>query len=119
MSDPALRTEVRKVSPHISVIDIHGSVTRAGEATLTSAYNEAGANGVRSIVLNFQGLEYMNSSGIGLLVTMLVRANRQGQQLYAYGLTEHYQDIFAVTRLSEAIHIYPDESAVMEAASRR
>ena len=44
-----------------------------------------------AIVLNFTGLEYMNSGGIGLLVTLLVRANRHTQRLLAFGLTDHYR----------------------------
>ena len=61
------------------------------------------------MVLNFGGLEYMNSGGIGMLVTLLVRANRQHQQLLAYGLSDHYRQIFELTRLDEAIAIFDDE----------
>ena len=50
-----------------------------------SAYDETGD--ARAIVLNFTGLEYMNSGGIGLLVTLLVRANRHSQRLLAFGLS--------------------------------
>ena len=70
-----------------------------------------------SIILNFSQLEYMNSSGIGLLVTMLIRVQRQKQQLLAYGLSDHYQQIFELTRLSEAITIYPDEAAAVTAVA--
>ena len=47
----------------------------------------------RTIVLDFSGLDYMNSGGIGLLVTLLVRVQRQGQRLLAFGLSEHYRQI--------------------------
>lgn len=57
----------------------------------------------------------MNSTGIGLLVTLLVRANRQKQALMAYGLSEHNQRIFNLTRLNEAIRIFKDEGAAMAA----
>ena len=50
----------------------------------------------------------MNSGGIGLLVTLLVRANRQKQRLLAFGLNDHYRQIFELTRLDEAIGIYDD-----------
>jgi anti-sigma B factor antagonist len=65
------------------------------------------------VALNFTDLEYMNSSGIGLLVTILIRAQRHAQQLAAFGLTEHYRQIFALTRLDEAINIHDDESAML------
>jgi anti-sigma B factor antagonist len=69
------------------------------------------------VVLNFSGLEYMNSSGIGLLVTLLVRANRNHQRLLAFGLTDHYRQIFELTRLDEAIGIHDDEAAALAAAA--
>lgn len=116
MSQPGLTATVRRVSETVSVIDIAGSLTRSGEQVLADAYREASGVRTRAVVLNFERLEYMNSSGIGLLVTMLVRANRQRQQLSASGLTAHYQEIFALTRLSEAIHIYPDEASALAAA---
>jgi anti-sigma B factor antagonist len=59
----------------------------------------------------------MNSGGIGLLVTLLVRAQRAGQKLLAVGLTEHYRQILALTRLDEAITICDDETAALAAAS--
>ena len=119
MSEAALTTEVRKINADVSVIDITGSVTRSGEAALSNAYRQASGENTKGIILNFEKLDYMNSSGIGLLVTLLVRANRARQQLYACGLTEHYQDIFAVTRLNEAIHIYPDEASAIAATGQR
>ena len=68
------------------------------------AYEEAGD--ARAIVLNFTELAYMNSGGIGLLVTLLVRANRRSQKLLAFGLSEHYRQIFELTRLDEAVGIH-------------
>ena len=60
-------------------------------------------------MLNFAGLDYMNSGGIGMLVTLLVRANRRSQQLLAFGLSDHYRQIFELTRLDEAISIHDTE----------
>ena len=68
-------------------------------------------------MLNFGGLEYMNSGGIGLLVTLLILANRQGQRLVAVGLNEHYRQIFELTRLNEAIGVYDNEAAALAAAA--
>ena len=69
------------------------------------------------MILNFTGLEYMNSGGIGLLVTLLVRANRQSQRLLAYGLNDHYRQIFELTRLDEAIGIHADEADALAAVA--
>ena len=76
---------------------------------MSEAFNDASTKGVKRIVFNFEGLEYMNSGGIGLLVTLLVRANRQNQQMASFGLTPHYRQIFELTRLDDAITIFDNE----------
>jgi anti-sigma B factor antagonist len=104
---------VRKVSPTASIIDIQGEVSAFAEDTLMEASAEASTPTTRAIILNFSGLEYMNSSGIGLLVTLLIRVNRQKQHLQAFGLSDHYRRIFELTRLNEAIGIYDSEADVL------
>jgi anti-sigma B factor antagonist len=107
---------VRSINPQASVVDIKGDITAAAEAPLMEAYSQASSTGARAIILNFSGLDYMNSSGIGLLVTLLVRTNRQKQKLLACGLSEHYQQIFELTRLNEAIGIFGSEAEALAAS---
>ena len=106
---------VRKINNTVSIIDIEGDVSAFAEDTLMEAYTEASTPTSRVIILNFSGLEYMNSSGIGLLVTLLIRINRQKQRMLAFGLSEHYKHIFELTRLNEAIGIYDTEADVLAA----
>lgn len=119
MEAPSVSMGVRHVDGDTAVVDINGEVTAACEPVLMSAYDEAGGPRTRRLVLNFSGLEYMNSGGIGMLVTLLVRANRQRQQLAAYGLSDHYRQIFELTRLDEAISIYEDEPTALAGAASR
>jgi anti-sigma B factor antagonist len=114
MTTPTLNLDVRPVGGSVAVIDIRGDVTAASEQPLSVAYEEAThQHGAQALILNFTDLEYMNSSGIGMLVMLLVRANRQKQKLAAYGLTDHYRQIFELTRLDEAIAIFDDESSAL------
>ena len=115
MPEPKIKMEVRRVSERSSIIDIDGEVTAFAESVLMDAFTEAAGNGTRAVLLNFKNLHYMNSSGIGLLVTLLIRAQRQKQMLLAYGLSEHYEQIFELTRLNEAIGIYPNEVSALTA----
>lgn len=105
MPETSAKMNVRIISPTASVIDVEGDMSAAAEDALMEAYAEASTPTTRTIILNFSGLEYMNSSGIGLLVTLLIRVNRHKQQLRAYGLSDHYVHIFELTRLDEAIVI--------------
>ncbi len=116
MSEATLQMDVREAAPSVSVIDIKGDVTGAAEGALMDAYTRASGDRTRSIILNFTDLQYMNSTGIGLLVTLLVRANRQKQKVLAYGLSEHYRQIFELTRLDEAVGIHDTEQDTLAAA---
>ena len=118
MGAPAITMDVRRVGEKTAVVDIRGEVTAACEPVLMSAYEAAGGGATSRLVLNFAGLEYMNSGGIGMLVTLLVRANRQHQELAAYGLSEHYREIFELTRLDEAITIYDSEESALNGVVR-
>jgi anti-sigma B factor antagonist len=118
MPEAATRFEVREVSEGARVIEIKGDITAASEDVLMDAYNRASEPGVRAIVLSFVGLDYMNSGGIGLLVTLLVRAQRQRQRVLAFGLSDHYRQIFELTRLDEAVGIHDSEDEALEEARR-
>jgi anti-sigma B factor antagonist len=91
MSAPAITMDVRRIGDEVAVVDIKGEVTAACEPVLMSAY-EAASDGRTS---------------------RLVRANRQRQQLSAYGLSDHYREIFELTRLDEAITIYDNEESAL------
>jgi len=118
LSTTQLQTRVRSAGDGVAVIELKGDVTAACETELMEAYREAGGEQNRGIVLDFTGLDYMNSSGIGLLVTFLVRAKRAHQQLSAYGLSDHYRQIFDLTRLDEVISVHTDEGGAVAAAGR-
>ncbi len=113
MAKANVTMQVRNLKDGISVIDIEGEINAFAENALMDAYTQATSNGAQTILLNFAKLDYMNSSGIGLLVTLLIRANRQKQRLQACGLSEHYKQIFELTRLNEAITIFDDESQAL------
>jgi len=107
--------QVRKAGDSACIIEVGGELTAFAEDTLMGAYNQA-CNGVPTVILNFSRLEYMSSSGIGLLVTLLIRAQRSKQRLFACGLSLHYTNILELTRLNEAIIIYPTEAEALSAA---
>ena len=114
MTTNKLTTAIRKQNG-AGIIDIQGEVTGFSENALMDAYTRAANGNTKAIILNFSQLEYLNSSGIGLIVTLLIRTQRQKQKLMACGLNEHYQEIFKLTRLNEAIGIFNTESDALAA----
>lgn len=116
MPDTGTSLEVRRAGAAGAVIAIRGELTGATESALMDAYDQAANATTRLIALDFTGLEYMNSTGIGLLVTLLVRAQRARRRLMAFGLSQHYREILALTRLDEAIGIVDTEAQALAGA---
>lgn len=115
MTKADIQIMVRYATPKAAILDIKGEINSYAENALMDAYTQASSAGANAIILNFAGLDYMNSSGIGLLVTLLIRVQRQKQQLLAFGLSEHYRQIFDLTRLNEAIQIFSGENEALNA----
>jgi anti-sigma B factor antagonist len=115
MPEAATTFEVREVADAARLIEVRGEITAQSEDVLMDAYSRANGPGIRAIILDFGDLDYMNSGGIGLLVTLLVRAQRQHQRVLAFGLSDHYRQIFELTRLDEAVGIHDSEADAVAA----
>ncbi len=95
------------------IIDLHGEINGTVEAALTAAYEQAEAQNPETIILNFTDVDYINSTGIALIVGLLARARKAHRTLTVYGLSEHYTEIFNITRLVDFMRIYQDEESLM------
>jgi anti-anti-sigma factor len=95
------------------VVDLSGDLRADAREALEAAYAEVAASGPHTVVLGMTGVGYVNSTGIALLVDLLARARRDGRAVATFGLTEHYREVFAITRLSEFISVYDDEPAAL------
>jgi len=111
-----LSVEVRQEGD-IAVLDLMGEINGFAEEALNAAYAEAEARDPRTVLLNFEGVDYINSTGIALIVGLLARARAAHRNLLACNLSEHYVEIFNITRLSDFMSVFPDEkTAVVEAS---
>ena len=103
--------------PGGAVLDLRGEINGFGQEALDAAYAEAEARDPEAIILNFEGVDYINSTGIALIVGLLARARASKRKLLAYGLSDHYVEIFEITRLSDFVGVFPDEESALSEAS--
>ena len=101
----------------VAVIDLSGEVNAGADAQLDAAYSEAVATGASSVLLNFEAVDYINSTGIALIVGVLARARADGRTVRACGLSDHYREIFEITRLADFMTIHADEASALAEAS--
>jgi len=110
MDDRTFGADVTEVPDEVRVRlrgDLNG---RAGE-TLAGAYAEVVQLGSHRLSLDFHQVGYINSTGIALVVRLLADARRDGRTVRALGLTDHYQEIFRITRLSDFMEIVEGDAA--------
>ena len=88
-----------------AVIDMHGEINGLADMALDAAYAAAEQAAPQRVVLNFAAVDYINSTGIALIVGLLARARASRRPLVAMGLSEHYREIFTITRLSDFMEI--------------
>lgn len=100
----------------VAVIDLTGDVNADAEQALEKAFAEATAQSPGAVVLNFAGASYINSTGIALIVGLMARARASDLPIRACGLTDHYREIFEITRLADFIRISSDEDSAVRGA---
>ena len=97
------------------IIDLSGDINGGADSQFNSIIEQALAQQPGALLLNFSAVGYINSTGIALIVGLLAAARKNGIPLRTYGLSDHYQEIFTITRLSDFMSIVGDEAAALGA----
>jgi anti-anti-sigma factor len=113
-----LEVQVRQ-QPSAAIIDLHGEINAFAEEALNAAYADAEHTDPEVILLNFSDVEYINSTGIALIVGLLAKARAARRSLLACGLSEHYVEIFNITRLADFMTVYPNEQSAMQGVDQK
>jgi len=98
--------------PDGATIALRGQIDIGAERALADAYATISAEGAATVILDFSGVGYINSTGIALIVRLLADARRDHREVRARGLSEHYREIFRITRLADYI-VFEDEPAAV------
>lgn len=114
MAQHLFEARLRQISGKV-IIDLLGEINAFADADLDEAFTRAEATDCPDILLNFSEVSYINSTGIALIVSLLARARKKNRRLLVCGLSDHYIEIFQITRLTDYMIIYPDEVEALAA----
>jgi anti-sigma B factor antagonist len=104
MGDQRFQVDVT-TSTDEATLEMRGDIDIAADETLAAAYRTAADAVVARVVLDFARVGYINSTGIALIVRLLAEARRDHREVVAVGLSDHYREIFRITRLSDYLTI--------------
>jgi anti-anti-sigma factor len=118
MADKVTQAKVEEVqsptgSP-ITVLRFTGDVTSASKAAVLGTFQGLPADAKR-ILLDFSGVDYLNSSGIALVIQLMIAASKTGRMVHTFGLKPHFIKVFTMVGITKYTTLHPDESTARAA----
>jgi len=111
-TDTTVKVEQLKAPAPLSLLRFQGDITSTSKAVILDAYRALPA-GTDKIVLDFTKVEYLNSSGIAILIQLLMEAHKTAQTIHSFGLSAHFQKVFAMVGITKYTHLYQDEATAL------
>lgn len=108
----SLKIETRKTDK-ATVIILAGDVNSDGDAAIKGAYREAVAGGLHTVLFDMSKTAYINTSGISVLIAVVMEAKKAGHKILVSGVSPHYKKVFDLVRFSVYVTMYPDEAAAL------
>jgi anti-anti-sigma factor len=98
----------------VTVLRFSGDITSTSQPVVLGTY-EGLPDSAKRILLDFTKVEYLNSSGIALVIQMMIAAGKKGQTVQTFGLTPHFQKVFTMVGITKYTSLHPDEKTACAA----
>lgn len=98
-----------RLEGRMGFLDFPRDVTAQTRETAYMAYNTLSAERIDLLALNFENSDYLNSAGIGLVISLVEDAVQAGRKVFAYGLSSHYRKLFSMVGLTERVILVENE----------
>jgi anti-sigma B factor antagonist len=104
----------QEIKNKILVLRISGDLIGEDNGTqLVSAVNEAMSHQVITCIIDISGLRYINSSGIGVLITILTKFRNKGGEVYLMNPSESVKKLLVITKLNSIFHVIKSEEEAL------
>jgi anti-sigma B factor antagonist len=101
----------------LAVLRFEGDVTSASKDAVLGTYGTITPE-TKEILLDFSKVHYLNSSGIALVIQLLMEATKSEREVLTFGLTPHFEKVFTLLGLTKYTTLHPNESAAKAAVGR-
>jgi len=110
----SIKTSSRQVG-EATIVDLSGRITLGeGSSTLRETVRDLVSKGQKKIILNLEDVSYIDSSGIGELVSSFTTVSNQGGKLKLLHLQKKVHDLLQITKLYTVFDVYTDEAAAVK-----
>lgn len=98
----------------VAILSFTGDIASTSKDAILQAYHGAGT--VKKVLLDFSGVDYINSSGIAIIIQMLLEERTAGHRTIGiFGLTPHFKKVFTMVGVAKYANISPDQAAALSA----
>ena len=97
----------------VTALRFVGDISSTSKEAVLGAYQELPKEKVKLVLLDFSKVEYINSSGIALVIQMLMEASKADQTIAAFGLTPHFQKVFTMVGITKYAALHRDEATAI------
>ncbi len=97
----------------VTALRFVGDISSASKDAVVSTYEALDKESNKRILLEFGGVEYLNSSGIALVIQVLMEAKKSGQMVAICGLTPHFTKVFTMVGITKYATLYADEASAL------
>lgn len=101
---------VRRREGAIAVLELHGDVNADGEQAIREGYDAASGEGATHVLFELSHTQYINTSGISVLISIVMAAKKAGQSILVSGATPHYRKVFDLVRFSSFVSMFDTEA---------
>lgn len=99
---------------NVAILTFSGDIASTSKDAMLQAYHGVGA--VKKVLLDFSGVDYINSSGIAIIIQMLIEERAAGHRTIGiFGLTPHFRKVFTMVGVAKYASIYADEKEALAA----
>jgi anti-sigma B factor antagonist len=107
------RTATSAAGIAIAVLAFSGDISSASKDAILEAYHGLGA-ATTNVLLDFTAVDYINSSGIAIIIQLLLEASKSGaRKVGIFGLSAHFQKVFTMVGINKYASLYSNEQAAL------
>ena len=99
----------------VTVLRFEGDIASTSKDAVLGTYQALPKESVRLVLLDFSKVDYINSSGIALVIQMMIEASNSAQMIYAFGLSAHFTKVFTMVGITKYARLFPNQAEAMAA----
>ncbi len=99
----------------VSVLRYEGDIASTSKDAVLGTYQSLPKQTAKLVLLDFSKVDYINSSGIALVIQMLIEASNSGQKVFAFGLSPHFTKVFTMVGITKYAGLFPNQADALAA----